>query len=127
MSLQWWSAPGKSCMPPDPRAYLWHARRAVALVVEFVNHRSWADYEADPLLRSAVERQFEIVGEALSQLARAAPDFAARVPDLPRIVAFRNLLIHGYAAIDDRLVWEVASERAAPLVAVLDDLLKAGS
>lgn len=114
-------------MPPDPRAYLWEARRAAALVVEFVADRSWADYESDPMLRSAVERQFEIVGEALNQLARAAPDLATRVPDLPRIVAFRNLLIHGYAAIDNRLVWEVATERTAPLVAVFDDLLGARS
>ena len=86
-----------------------------------------ADYEADAMLRSAVERQFEIVGEALSQLARHAPDLAAGVPNLPRIVAFRNLLIHGYAAIDDRLVWEVATERTAPLLAILDELLEAGS
>ena len=77
------------------------------------------------MLRSA-ERQFEIVGQALGQLGRAEPDLAARVPDLPRIVAFRNVIIHGYAAIDDRLVWEVATERTAPLVAVLDDLLDSG-
>ncbi len=114
-------------MQRDPRAYLWDARRAGALVVEFVAERSWADYEADALLRSAVERQFEILGEALSQLGRRAPHLAAGVPDLPRIVAFRNLLIHGYAAIDDRLVWEVATERTAPLLAVLDNLLEAGS
>ena len=114
-------------MPRDPRAYLWHARRAAALVVEFVADRSWADYEVDSLLRSAVERQFEIVGEALSQLVRHSPDLAAGVPDLPRIVAFRNLLIHGYAAIDDRLVWEVVTERTAPLLAILDELLEAGS
>ena len=110
-------------MPPDPRSYLWHARRAAGLVVEFVADRTWADYETDALLRSAVERQFEIVGEALNQLSRVAPDLAGRVPDLSRIVAFRNLLIHGYAAVDNRLVWEVATERAAPLVGILDDLL----
>ena len=114
-------------MQRDPRAYLWDARRAAALVSEFVADRSWGDYQADPMLRSAVERQFEIVGEALGQLRRAAPDLAARVPDLPRIVAFRNLLIHGYAAIDDRLVWEVATERVAALIALLDDLLGAES
>jgi uncharacterized protein with HEPN domain len=90
-----------------------------------VTDRSWAEYETDVLLRSAVERQFEIVGEALSQLGRASPDLAAQVPDLPRIVAFRNLLIHGYAAIDNRLVWEVATDRTTPLLAVLDDLLGA--
>jgi uncharacterized protein with HEPN domain len=75
------------------------------------------------MLRSAVERQFEIIGEALGQLRHAAPDLAAAVPDLPRIVAFRNLLIHGYAAIDNRLVWEAATERVHPVIAVLDDLL----
>lgn len=110
-------------MPPDPRAYLWHARRSAALVVEFVAGRSWADYESDAMLRSAVERQFEIVGEALNRLAHASPDLAAQVPDLPRIVAFRNLLIHGYAAIDNRIVWEVATERAAALISRLDHLL----
>lgn len=114
-------------MQRDPRAYLWDARRAASLIADFVSGRSWEEYEADPMLRSAVERQFEIVGEALGQLARAAPDLAGGIPDLPRIVAFRNLLIHGYAAIDDRLVWEVATERVAPLIALLDDLLGAES
>jgi uncharacterized protein with HEPN domain len=110
-------------MPPDPRTYLWDARRAAAFVVEFVAGRTWEAYASDPLLRSAVERQFEIVGEALNRLRRADETLAAQVPDLPRIVAFRNVLIHGYAAIDDRLVWEVATERAERLVAALDALL----
>ena len=56
------------------------------------------------MLRSAVERQFEIVGEALSQLAKAAPELAAQIPDLPRIVAFRNILRHGYAVVDNTIV-----------------------
>lgn len=110
-------------MARDPRAYLWDARRASALIGEFVTGRSWEDYEADPLLRSAVERQFEIVGEALNHLARVDSELAEGVPDLARIVAFRNVLIHGYASIDDRLVWEVATARAPGLLAVLDDLL----
>ncbi|CAN5903758.1 DUF86 domain-containing protein [soil metagenome] len=111
-------------MPPDPRTYIWHARRAAAFVTEFVSGRSWADYAADALLRSAVERQFEIIGEALNQLRRVDEDLAAQVPDLARVVAFRNVLIHGYAAIDDRLVWEAATDRAADLIVVLDRLLE---
>jgi len=114
-------------MPRDPRAYFWDARRAVALIIEFVDDRSWVDYEADAMLRSAVERQFEIVGEALGQLGRAAPDLAARVPDLPQIVALRNLLIHGYAAVDDPHRLGGRDRAHPPLLAVLDDLLRAGS
>jgi uncharacterized protein with HEPN domain len=61
------------------------------------------------LLRSAVERQFEIVGEALNRLSKEDPTAAERIPDLPHIVAFRNILIHGYAMVDDRIVWEVVT------------------
>lgn len=85
--------------------------------------RSWEDYEADALLRSAVERQFEIIGEALKQLRQVDENLASQVPDLRRIIAFRNLLIHGYAAVDDRLVWEVATDRVAELIVALDRLL----
>jgi uncharacterized protein with HEPN domain len=46
-------------------------------------------------VRAAVERKFEVVGEALGQLARLDPELAARIPDYRRIIAFRNILIHG--------------------------------
>lgn len=69
------------------------------------------------MLRSAVERQFQIIGEALNRLSKVDPGTADRVPDLARIVAFRNVLVHGYAQIDDALVWEVASTRVPELTA----------
>ncbi|HVF04023.1 MAG TPA: HepT-like ribonuclease domain-containing protein [Frankiaceae bacterium] len=113
-------------MPRDPRAYLWDARQAAERVVGFVAGRTWQEYAGDVLLRSAVERQFEIVGEALNKLRGVDDAIAAEIADLPRIVAFRNLLIHGYATIDDALVWEIATERAEPLVATLNRLLGEG-
>jgi uncharacterized protein with HEPN domain len=77
------------------------------------------------MLRSAVERQFEIVGEALNQLAKLAPDLAAQIPDLPRIVAFRNILIHGYAVVDNAIVWRAVQENVPELLSVLERLLSA--
>jgi uncharacterized protein with HEPN domain len=62
------------------------------------------------MLRAAVERHFEILGEALGRLAKVNPNLAARIPDLPRAVAFRNLLIHGYAAVNNRTVWRITQE-----------------
>jgi uncharacterized protein with HEPN domain len=67
--------------------------------------------------------RFQIIGEALNRLSKVDPDTAARVPNLARIVAFRNVLVHGYAQIDDALVWEVASTRVSELTAVLAGLL----
>jgi uncharacterized protein with HEPN domain len=85
--------------------------------------KSFDDYTSDALLRSAVERQFEIVGEALNNLSKVDAQLASSIPDLRRIVAFRNVLIHGYATIDDALVWQVLSTRVPALDEVLNRLL----
>jgi uncharacterized protein with HEPN domain len=109
-------------MPPDARTYLWDARRAGERIASFVVDRTWDDYQSDVLVRSAVERQFEILGEALNKLSQTDADLADRIKDLPRIVAFRNVLIHGYATVDDGIVWEVATKRLPQLLEVLAEL-----
>ena len=114
-------------MRRDPRAYLWDALQAAGLLEEFSHGKSFADYTADALLRSGVERQFEIIGEALNQLSKVAPDLASSIAELPRIVAFRNILIHGYAIVDDALVWQLLTDKLPALRDVLQTLLdKAG-
>ena len=107
-------------MRRDPRKYLWDAREAAKAVRAFVSGRMLEDYLADLMLRSAVERQLGIVGEALGQLARHAPEVAETISDLPRVVAFRNLLVHGYAQIDDERVWAVVHENLPPLLSAID-------
>jgi uncharacterized protein with HEPN domain len=113
-------------MRPESRASLWDAHRAAELIRTFVDGEQWSDYVENAMLRSAVERQFEIVGEALNRLAQVDADTAARIDDLRRIVAFRNVLIHGYATIDDAIVWEVATERLPSLIDLLASLLENG-
>ncbi|MGH9077244.1 MAG: HepT-like ribonuclease domain-containing protein [Acidimicrobiales bacterium] len=92
-------------MRRDPRTLLWDARRAAGQVKSFVDGRSREDYEADVMLRSAVERQFEIIGEALSQLSRDAPEISRDISDVSRIVAFRNVLIHAYCMPGSMTAW----------------------
>jgi uncharacterized protein with HEPN domain len=60
-------------MPRDPRKYLYDIRQAVRHVLDFVAGKNFEDYQGDLLLRSGVERQLEIIGEALNQLAQVAP------------------------------------------------------
>jgi uncharacterized protein with HEPN domain len=109
----------------ESRKYLWDASSAAARIVRFIGKRTFDDYLEDEMLRAAVERQFEIIGEALSRLRRVDPDAAAAIPDLGRIVAFRNILIHAYAMVDDHLVWGVIESGLPKLCAVLDQLLAA--
>ncbi|HYU35619.1 MAG TPA: HepT-like ribonuclease domain-containing protein [Thermoanaerobaculia bacterium] len=112
-------------MRREPRAYLWDVREAADTILEFTRGLALDDYLADRKLRSAVERQFEILGEALNQLSKVAPEIAARIPDVPQIVAFRNLLIHGYATVDHPTVWETVQSQVPALRNCVADLLGA--
>lgn len=102
-------------MQRDPRAPLFDVLQAAQLIRAFVGSKAYADYVADPLLRSGVERQFEIIGEGLNRLHRIDAALLAEIRQHRRIIDFRNLLIHGYAEIDSAVVWSVFMEKLPPL------------
>ena len=110
----------------EVRKYLYDIREASRLIRDFTEGKFLDDYASDPLLRSAVERQFEIVGEALGNLLRLAPDLSERISYSPRIIAFRNRLIHGYASVSNELVWGVIESYLPTLVAEIEALLADG-
>lgn len=60
------------------------------------------------MLRAAVERKFEIVGEALTRTLEADPSLAARLPEAREAVGLRNAIAHGYDEIVDRVVLHTA-------------------
>ena len=112
-------------MRRDARCYLWDALKAAEAVQSFLRGRTYEVFVEDHLLRSAVERQLEIIGEALSQLAKVDPQIADNVPELGRIIAFRNILVHGYAAIDYDTVWRLIEDKLPELQSNLTMLLGA--
>jgi uncharacterized protein with HEPN domain len=101
-------------------------RQAASLITEFTEGMDYDAYAADPMVRAAVEREFEIVGEALSQLAKLDPETAGGISEHRRIIAFRNILVHGYAGVDDLLVWDMVGTRLADLRREVEELLGAG-
>ncbi len=111
-------------MPRDARAYLWDMRRAADSIGDFLAGLDVDAYEESELVRSAVERKFEIIGEALAQLTKVEPALTARIPGFRAIIAFRNLLIHGYAVVDPQHVLGIAHTDLPQLVAVVDVLLE---
>ena len=110
-------------MARDVRAYLHDAHTAACLIVEFIGATSLADYSSNAMLKSAIERQFEILGEAFNQMAKLDPALAQTIPDLRRIVDFRNVLAHAYAVVDDALVWNAATRNVPVLRQCLRDKL----
>ena len=97
-------------MPRDARAFLWDVQSAAAAILDFVAGLDADAYAASDVIHSAVERKFEIIGEALSQLAKLDPVLARRIPNMREIISFRNLLIHGYATVEHDRVWRTAQQ-----------------
>ena len=118
------TATGKFFMTRDARAYLWDVQDACSRIAEFTCGLDISAYTTNDLVRSAVERQLTIVGEALSQLSKLDPALANRIPEHRQIIAFRNVLIHGYADLDHERVWHEAAQ-GLPRLAVAINLLLA--
>ena len=96
---------------------------AIAAALEGVD---LATYETNRTVRSAVERELTIIGEAVNHLSKLDPGSAACFTHARMIVGFRNLLVHDYPAIVDSAVWAIALNDApilrAECAAVMDEL-----
>lgn len=111
-------------MPPEATKRIWDAAEACRRIEEFVAGKSRDEFSSSLLLRSAVERQLEIIGEALNKASAALPQLSFEVPEIPRIVGLRNRLIHGYDGVDDELVWDIVVTKISPLRRVFEEKLR---
>jgi len=91
----------------DARAYLHDILQASDFVRELTAEKTLEDYEADPILRKAAERDLITLGEALTQAVRADPKLSARITQAGLVISFRNRLVHGYATIANEIVWAI--------------------
>lgn len=86
---------------------LWDIHQSAEAIAQFVKGQTFATYDADLLIRSAVERQFEIMGEAARRLRDEDRVLFDRMPELAGVIAFRNFLAHVYDKIDNAKVWDI--------------------
>ena len=110
-------------MQKRPDVYLDIALQALRRVPKFLGTRSLTEYLADELCQSAVERQLEIAGDALGQLRKLDAQLFEKIPDGALVVSFRNVLAHGYATLNHRRVYEIASARVTELLKAIEELL----
>ena len=105
-------------------AYLWDMLDAARAIKEFVAGKTLHDYQKSRMLRGAVERHVEIIGEAAN---RVSTGFQSSHPEIPwrKVINQRNVLAHEYGEIKHELLWRVASERIPELILALEVLLPA--
>lgn len=95
---------------------LYDIQEAAAHAERFTAGIDFDFYRQNIMLRFAVERSFAIIGEALSQLVRVDAALANRITDLRSIIAFRNILVHAYTQIDDKIVWGIVQSKLPVLI-----------
>ena len=105
-------------------SYLQDMLTAARSVIEFVQNRTLEDYLRDNMLRSAVERQVEIIGEAAGVVSEA---FQEQHPEIPwnKIIRQRHVLAHHYGEIEHERIWRVATDHIPELIAQLASLVPA--
>lgn len=92
-------------------------------IEQFVADRTLDDYLRDVYFRSAVERQFEILSEALKIAIAGSGDVGEALPESAQIIGMRNRIAHSYDVLDDTIVWGAATEHVPGLVSRLEGLL----
>ena len=112
-------------MKPETQKCLYDILQASRDIEDFTRELEPDDFQASPMTQSAVERKFEIIGEALTRIGRSDPDTLELIPDHKRIIGFRNLIAYGYDVVDVEIVWDAATEFLPVLVGKVEALLNA--
>ncbi|WP_341582272.1 HepT-like ribonuclease domain-containing protein [Marinobacter metalliresistant] len=102
-------------MQREALKYVYDIKVAAEKIQRFVAGKSQSEYLEDEMLQSAVERQFEIIGEAIGKLHKVDAALADSITDCRKMIAFRNVLIHGYATVDPVIVWGVVESNLGGL------------
>ena len=113
-------------MQLETKTLLEDIRQAIVLILDFTRGKTFDNYGNDALLRSGVERQFEIIGEALNRLNRVDPATADQISQTRRIIGFRNILIHGYDIVENTVVWDIIEKNIPALHKEILYLLESG-
>lgn len=112
-------------MQPRSPKLLYDIREAADFIRTSTRSETLETFRTNRILYQSVERNFEIIGEAMNRLRRHDPATASLITHVDEIVGFRNVLIHGYDIINRETVWKVVQEELDPLIAEVDVLLAA--
>lgn len=104
-------------MQPESRKLLFDVERAIVALQSFTEGRTLEDFTKSVMLRSACERQLEIIGEAMGRLRDVDEASFGAFTEGAKIIGLRNRLIHGYDAVNAKIVWDVIQQKLGTLLA----------
>lgn len=102
--------------------YLWDMWDAAKAIEQFTASKTFHDYFKDRMLRGAVERHLEIIGEAARKISQSFKDAHPEIT-WHRLIAQRNVLAHEYGEIKHELMWKVVTLHIPDLIAKLESLI----
>jgi len=103
--------------------YLYDVTKACDAIRQFTMGKTLKDYQSNLLLRSAVERQLMIIGEALNQAVRLEPELSEQIDEVRQIVNLRNIIVHGYAVVENETIWGITQDQVPALAERVNQLL----
>ena len=89
---------------------------AAEAIRQFPHGADFSRFSVDHMMRSAVERQFEIIGEALGRIRKIDPAHLVDIADHQKIINFRNVIAHGYDVVQDGITWDIVERKIPRLI-----------
>ncbi len=96
--------------------YLFDIVSSCEFLLEFTEGKTVGDYKENRAFRSALERELQIIGEAMMRLDNEYPELAEKITEHRSIIGFRHVLVHGYDSLDPDTVWNVVETKLKPLL-----------
>jgi len=110
-------------MDNEIKKHLFDIRESIDSIENYLgNKRDFNIYKSDKMLRRAIEREFEIIGEAMNRIEKSDSDIS--ITAKRQIISLRNRVIHGYDKVDDEIIWGTIVRHLPALKIEIDNLLE---
>lgn len=110
-------------MDNEIKKHLFDIKESVDSIENYLGKkRDFNVYKSDKMLRRAVEREFEIIGEAMNRIDKI--DSEINISSKKQIISMRNRVIHGYDKIDDEIIWGTIVRHLPILKKEINNLMK---
>ena len=92
-------------------------------IEEYTVGLDYSNFIENGMIQAAVERKFQIIGEALNRIKQYDDAILLNISEYQSIIAFRNILVHGYDVIDSEIVWDVIKNHLPKLIEEIETLI----